>query len=348
MASAGAIIGMPFSLEGFAFFTEAIFLGVFLYGWNRVPPLVHWFSGAMVAVSGMASAVFVVTANAWMNAPAGFQFAGGQFWDIDPMAAMLNRASFHEVPHMVLAAIIATSFMVAAVHAFFRLREPESAFHRAALGIALAVAGVSLPLQFISGDASARAAATLQPAKLAAMEAHFRTETQAPLLIGGVPDEQTMTTRDALSIPAGLSFLVAHDTKAKVAGLEEFPRNQWPNVRIVHWSFDIMVGSAMAMLAVLAWIAVLRMKNRRPLDNRSALRALVAAGPLGFVALESGWVVTEVGRQPWIIYGVMRTEEAVTPMHGLIVPFTVFSIVYIFLGIIVTFLLRQQFLEPHA
>jgi len=348
MANAGAIIGMPFSLEGFAFFTEAIFLGVFLYGWKRVPPLVHWFSGLMVAASGMASAVFVVTANAWMNVPTGFKFADGKFSDIDPVAAMLNRASFHEVPHMVLAAIIATSFMVAAVHAFFRLREPESVFHRAALGIALAVAGVSLPLQFISGDASARSAAQLQPAKLAAMEAHFRTETEAPLLIGGIPDEQTMTTRDAVSIPAGLSFLVAHDTKAKVTGLEEFPRDQWPNVRIVHWSFDIMVGSAMVMMAVLAWVGVLRIKNSRPLDNRNALRALVAAGPLGFVALESGWVVTEVGRQPWIIYGFMRTEEAVTPMHGLIVPFTVFSIVYIFLGIIVAFLLRQQFLEPHA
>src|ERR1700691_930943 len=143
MQYAGSVVGMPFSLEGFAFFTEAIFLGVFLYGWNRVPPLIHWFSGLMVAGSGMISAVFVVTANAWMNVPTGFKFANGQFSDIDPVAAMLKRASFHEVPHMLLAALIATSFMVAAVHAFFRLREPENAFHRAALGIALAVAGVS-------------------------------------------------------------------------------------------------------------------------------------------------------------------------------------------------------------
>jgi len=348
MASAGAIIGMPFSLEGFAFFTEAIFLGVFLYGWNRVSPLAHWISGVIVAASGMASAVFVVTANAWMNVPTGFKFAGGAFTDIDPTAAMLNDASFHEVPHMVLAAVIATSFMVAGVHAFFLLREPGSTFHRAALGLALGIAGLSLPLQFISGDASARAAAKLQPAKLAAMEAHFHTETGAPLLIGGIPDEQTMTTRGAVSIPDGLSFLVAHDTKAKVTGLDQFPRNQWPNVRVVHWSFDIMVGSASVMLAVLAWVGALRLKQGRPLENRLALRALVAAGPLGFVALESGWVVTEVGRQPWIIYGVMRTEEAVTPMHGLIIPFTMFSILYVFLGIIVVFLLRQQFLKPHA
>jgi len=180
------------------------------------------------------------------------------------------------------------------------------------------------------------------------MEAHFRTGTEAPLLLGGIPDEPTMTTRDALSIPGGLSFLVAHNTKAKIAGLEEFPRDQWPNVRIVHWSFDIMVGSATVMLAVLMWVGALRLKSGRPLENKQALRALVAAGPLGFVALECGWVVTEVGRQPWIIYGVMRTKEAVTPMPGLVVPFTVFSIVYVVLGIIVAILLRQQFLEPHA
>jgi len=348
MAGAGAIIGMPFSFEGFAFFTEAIFLGVFLYGWNRVPPLAHWLAGVMVAVSGMASAVFVVTANAWMNAPAGFKFAGGTFTDIDPVAAMLNRASFHEAHHMVLAALVATSFMVAAVHAFLLLRDPASAFHRAALGLALGLAGVSLPLQFLSGDASARTDAILQPAKLAAMEAHFRTETQAPLLVGGIPDPQTMTTRGALSIPAGLSFLAAHDTKAKVTGLEDFPRDLWPNVRVVHWAFDLMVGSALVMLAVLVWLGALRLRHGRPLENKTALRALVAVGPLGFVALESGWVVTEVGRQPWIIYGVMRTSEAVTPMRGLIVPFSVFTLVYVVLAIIVAVLLRQQFLEPHA
>ena len=210
MEQAGAIIGMPFSLEGFAFFTEAIFLGVYLYGWNRVSPFAHWLSGVLVAVSGIFSGIFVVTANAWMNAPAGFKMVDGKITDIDPIAAMLNPASFHEVLHMTLAAFVATGFLVAAVHAFFLLRDRSNLFHRSALGIALALACVSIPLQILSGDVSARAVARLQPAKLAAMEAHYRTQTGAPLLIGGIPNDDAMKTDYAIAIPRGLSF--PHDS----------------------------------------------------------------------------------------------------------------------------------------
>jgi cytochrome d ubiquinol oxidase subunit I len=345
MEHAGAIIGMPFSLEGFAFFTEAIFLGVYLYGWRRVSPLIHWLSGVVVAISGILSGIFVVTANAWMNAPAGFKIVDGKFADIDPIAAMLNPASFHEVVHMTLAAFVATGFMVAAVHAFFLLRDRSNPFHQAALGLALAVACISTPLQILSGDLSARAVARLQPAKLAAMEAHYRTKAGAPLVIGGIPQDQTMTTDYALEIPRGLSLLTAHDPNARVVGLEEFPRGQWPNVRVVHWSFDIMVSSGMLMLALTLCADMLWLKFRRLPDNRWLLRGLVAAGPLGFLAIETGWMVTELGRQPWIIYGVMRTREAVTPMPGLVVPFVIFTAVYIFLAIVVVFLLRRQFLE---
>src|SRR5258705_11965229 len=240
MEHAVAIIGMPFSLEGFAFFTEAIFLGVYLYGWQRVSPLVHWLSGVVVALSGIFSGIFVVTANAWMNSPAGFKIVGGNFADIDPIAAMLNPASFHEVVHMTLAAFVATGFMVASIHAFFLLRNRNNPFHRAALGLALAVACVSMPLQILSGDLSARVVVRLQPAKLAAVDAHYRTHTGATLAIGGIPKAETMTTDYSLEIPRGLSLLTAHDPNAKVVGLEEFPRDQWPNVRLVHWSFDIM------------------------------------------------------------------------------------------------------------
>ncbi len=345
MEHAGAIIGMPFSLEGFAFFTEAIFLGVYLYGWKRVSPLIHWLSGVIVAMSGILSGIFVVTANAWMNSPAGFKIIDGKFADIDPIAAMLNSASFHEVLHMTLAAFVATGFMVAAVHAFFLLRDRSNLFHRAALGLALVVACISTPLQILSGDLSARAVARLQPAKLAAMEAHYRTQAGAPLIIGGIPQDQTMTTDYALKIPRGLSLLTAHDPNARVVGLEEFPRDQWPDVRVVHWSFDIMVGSGMLMLGLTLCAGVLWLKERLLPDKRWLLRGLVAAGPLGFLAIETGWVVTEAGRQPWIIYGVMRTREAVTPMPGLVVPFVIFTAVYFFLAIVVVFLLRRQFLE---
>ncbi|MGA2544737.1 MAG: cytochrome ubiquinol oxidase subunit I [Verrucomicrobiota bacterium] len=345
MEKAGAIIGMPFSLEGFAFFTEAIFIGVYLYGWNRLSPLMHWLSGLIVAVSGIFSGIFVVTANAWMNAPAGFKIVDGKITDIDPIAAMLNPASFHEVLHMTLAAFVATGFAVAAVHAFFLLRDRNSLFHRSALGIALAVACVSIPLQILSGDYSARVVGRLQPAKLAAMEAHYRTQTGAPLLIGGIPNDKTRTADYAISIPRGLSLLLADNPNARVVGLEEFAQTNWPNVRIVHWSFDLMVAAGMAMLVLAAWSGLCWWKRRPLAGHPRLLRALVAAGPLGFVAIEAGWIVTEVGRQPWIIYGVMRTENAVTPMPGIVAPFVVFTALYIFLAFIVVFLLRRQFIE---
>src|SRR6266496_1600752 len=345
MEKSGAIIGMPFSLEGLAFFTEAIFLGLYLMGGKRLPPLVHWFCGVLVILGGVTSGIFVVTANAWMNTPAGFKIVDGKIANIDPIAAMLNPASFHEVLHMTLAAFVAAGFMVAAVHDFFLLRDRNNPFHRAALGLALTVACISMPLQILSGDVSARAVARLQPAKLAAMEAHYRTRAGAPLVIGGIPQDQTMTTDYALEIPRGLSLLTAHDPNAGVTGLEEFPRDEWPNVRVVHWAFDIMVGSGMLMLGLTLCADGLWLKHWRLPDNRWLLRGLVAAGPLGFLAIETGWVITEVGRQPWIIYGVMRTGDAVTPMPGLVVPFVIFTGVYFLLAIVVVLLLRRQFLE---
>jgi cytochrome d ubiquinol oxidase subunit I len=345
MENAGAIIGMPFSLEGFAFFTEAIFLGVYLYGWDRLSPRLHWLAGTVVAVSGVLSGVFVVTANAWMNAPVGFKFSGGRFAEIDPVAALLNPASLHEVLHMTLAALVATGFAVAAVHAFQLLRSPGSRFHRLALGLALAVAGCSIPLQILSGDFSARAVGRLQPAKLAAMEAHYRTQEGAPLLLGGIPDDALGTARGALAVPGGLSWLLTGDAHARVAGLEEFPRRDWPDVRIVHGSFDLMVLAGFALLALAGWSGWLWWRHRPFADHPWLLRTLVAGGPLGFVAIEAGWVVTEAGRQPWIIYQLMRTEDAVTPMPGIAVPFIIFTALYAFLAVIVCLLLRRQFLE---
>jgi cytochrome bd ubiquinol oxidase subunit I len=347
MQYAGGIIGMPFSLEGFAFFTEAIFLGIYLYGWNLVSPVLHWLAGIVVAVSGVLSAVFVVLANSWMNAPAGFDVVNGQPVNINPIAAMLNPASPHETIHMVLAAYVATAFLVAGIHAFFLLRDPESVFHRASCSIALVVACVSIPLQMVSGDFAAREVAKLEPPKLAAMEAHYQTGKGVPLVIGGIPDDASGKVNYALQIPYGLSILVGYNPETKVVGLEDFPRDQWPNVRLVHWSFDIMVGAGSVMLAVAAWVAWIWWRTRRLPDNKWLLRALVCCAPLGFIAVETGWFVTELGRQPWIIYGFMRTRDAVTPMPGLVVPFTTFTTVYLLLAVIVIFLLRRQFMETH-
>src|SRR5690349_15235224 len=198
MGYAGAIIGMPFSLEGFAFFTEAIFLGIYLYGWKRVPPRAHLFAGAMVAVSGALSGIFVVIANAWMNAPTGFRLVDGKPVDINPIAAMMNPAAFSQTLHMTLAAYAATGFVVAGIHAFMLRREPDNRFHRAALAIALLVGGVSAILQPFSGDLIAKAVAKNQPVKLAALEGQFETEQGAPLRIGGLPDEKSRVTRYAI------------------------------------------------------------------------------------------------------------------------------------------------------
>ena len=287
MQYAGGIIGMPFSLEGFAFFTEAIFLGIYLYGWNRIPPVLHWLAGIVVAVSGVLSAVFVVLANAWMNAPAGFDVVNGQPVNINPIAAMLNPASLHETTHMVLAAYTATAFLVAGIHAFFLLRDPQSVFHRASCSIALLVACVSIPLQMVSGDFAGEEVAKLQPTKLGAMEAHYQTSKGAPLVIGGIPNDATGTVNYALPIPFGLSLLVGHNPETEVVGLEHFPRDQWPNVRLVHWSFDIMVGTGSVMLAVAAWVAWIWWRTRRLPDNKWLLRALVCCAPLGFIAAET-------------------------------------------------------------
>jgi cytochrome d ubiquinol oxidase subunit I len=345
MGYAGAIIGMPFSLEGFAFFTEGIFLGIYLYGWKRVPPRAHLFAGVMVAVSGALSGIFVVIANAWMNAPVGFRLVNGKPVDIDPIAAMMNPAALGQTVHMTLAAYAATGFVVAGIHAFMLRRDPNNRFHKAALGIALLVGGVSAVLQPLSGDRLAKSVARTQPVKLAAFEGQFQTEQGAPLRIGGVPDEAAGTTRHAIEIPYALSLLAYDDPHAVVKGLNEFPTDQRPPVAIVHIAFQIMVASGVAMMLVSLWSAWRYWRGRRKrnwLDSKWFLRAIVLASPLGFVAIETGWTVTEVGRQPWIIYGVMRTSEAVTPMPGLIVPFVTFTLLYIFLAVITVFLLLRQ------
>lgn len=342
MEYAGAIIGMPFSLEGFAFFTEAIFLGIYLYGWTRISPRAHLWSGILVAVSGALSGVFVVIANAWMNSPTGFDLVDGRPVNIDPVAAMMNPAAFQQTLHMTLAAYTATGFAVAGIHAFLLLRDPTNRFHRLAMSIALVVGVPAALLQPISGDISAKQVARYQPAKLAAMEGQFATERRAPLRIGGWPDEEARETRWAIEIPGGLSFLAFGDFDAEVKGLDAFPRDEQPPVAIVHVAFQVMIalGTYLALLSL--WIAWLRIRKRDLVANRWLMRALVAAAPMGFIAIEAGWTVTEVGRQPWVVYGVLRTADAVTPMPGLVIPFVTFTLLYCVLGIVVVWLLYRQ------
>lgn len=345
MEYAGPIIGMPFSLEGFAFFTEAIFLGIYLYGWNRLSTRAHWWAGVAVAVSGTVSGIFVVFANAWMNAPTGFTLVGGRPVDIDPIAAMLNPASFHQTLHMTLAAFATTGIAVAGIHAWMLRKDPRDHFHRSALHVALLVAVPASLLQPISGDISAKFVARNQPAKLAAMEGQFETERGAPLRIGGIPDEAARRTTMALEIPKALSILAFADPDAEVKGLEAFPEEDWPPVAITHLAFQVMVGLGSAMMLASLWV-ILRWWRRRPVaDSRGLLTFLALLTPAGFIAVEAGWVVTEVGRQPWIIHGVMRTEDALTPMPGLVYPLLGISALYLFLGVVTAYLLWAQILK---
>jgi cytochrome d ubiquinol oxidase subunit I len=342
MEMAGPIIGMPFSLEGFAFFTEAIFLGVYLYGWEKVPPRAHLLAGVMVAASGAASAVFVVIANAWMNTPTGFTLVNGAFTDIDPIAAMLNPAAFPQVLHMMLAAYAAIGLAVAGIHAFLILQGRTSAFNRAALTLGLLVGAPAAVLQPFAGDIAARYVARRQPVKLAAMEALFETRAAAPLTVGGWPDMDRRTTRFALHIPYGLSLLAFRDPHAVVKGLDAAPRDEWPNVPLVHWSFDVMVGLGTYLAVVGLWAGWVAWRKRDVATQRRLLWALVIAAPCGFIATEAGWMVTELGRQPWVIFGVLKTADAVTPMPGLVVPFLTITLLYCALAVIVTWLLYRQ------
>ena len=345
MAYAGPIIGMPFSLEGFAFFLEAIFLGLYLYGWERIPKYAHYFAGVMVLLGGTFSGIFVVTANAWMNTPTGFSIVNGEVTNVDPIAAMLNPSSFSQALHMTIAAFLAVGFAVAGIHAYFLRRDPGNLFHRRAFAIALSVGAVFALLQPISGDISAKRVAKYQPIKLAAMEAQWETERGAPLRIGGIPDEDAEETRYAIEIPKALSFLAHFDFNAEIMGLKEVPREDRPPVAIVHFAFQIMVACGIILITagvIGGWLA---WRHKTLPTQRWYLRFVTFCTPLGFIAIEAGWTVTEVGRQPWVIYNIMRTADAVTPMPNLVIPFVSFTILYIFLSIIVVVLLRRHIFQ---
>jgi cytochrome d ubiquinol oxidase subunit I len=322
MRLAGPVIGIPFALEGFAFFTEAIFLGVYLYGWERVSPRAHMSAGLIVAVSGAASALFVVIVNAWMNTPAGVTVDAGRFISIDPLAAMRNPSTVQQVVHMLLAAYASTGLAVAGLHAAVLLRN-NTLFHRRAMMVALTIGIPAALLQPISGDTSARAVARWQPVKLAAMESLLDTQRGAPLHLVGI------------EIPRALSLLAFRDPDAEVRGLSAFPRDVWPPIAPVHVAFQLMVILGTLMALVCAWAAVTTLRRREIADHRSLLAALALLTPAGFIATEAGWVVTEVGRQPWIIGGIMRTGDAVTPMPGLAVPMIVFTLIYLGLAAVV-------------
>lgn len=339
MGTFGEVIGLPFSLEGIAFFIEAIFLGIYLYAWDRLPPVRHMLSGVPIVLAGVASAFFVVTANAWMQQPTGYLLRDGRVVAVDPWAAMFNPATPPQTVHMILAAFMVAGFGMAGVYAVAMLRGRRDRYHRLGLLLPLTVAAVITPVQIGVGDWAAHFVADNQPVKLAAMEGVFETGRGVPLHLGGVAVDGEL--RYALEIPYGLSLLAQWDPDGLVRGLNEVPPADRPPVNVVHWAFQVMVGAGFALLALSAWLAVSWWRRREPPGSAWFLRAAALAGPAAVLALEAGWIVTEVGRQPWIVFGVMRTAEAVNPAPGLVYGFALVSVVYLVLTVATVYVLRR-------
>jgi cytochrome bd ubiquinol oxidase subunit I len=337
MAFSGPLIGLAFSIEGFAFFTEAIFLALYFYGEQRLSRQMLFFCTIILTVAAAVSAVFVISANAWMQTPAGFRLVNGALADVHPFQALANPAWAHEAVHGTLAAYVATGFAVAGVYALALLRGQSSDYNKRALTLALAVASVSLPLMLLSGHWAAKTLSDQQKPKLAAMEALFTTARGAPLIIGGWPDPASGKVLYGIRIPKLLSLLVHLDPDALVEGLDAFPPGTTPDPRLVHPFFDLMVASFFIMLAAAVWFWWLRWRRREVPPDRWPLRALLLASPFGMIALESGWLVTEFGRQPWIARGHMRVAEGVTPQTS--IGLVLFTFLFLYLALTVGLLI---------
>lgn len=342
----GSVIGLPFALEAFAFFFEAIFLGIYLYGWDRLSQWAHWWSGMPVAISGAASGWFVITANAWMQTPEGFVLEGDTLVDVDPIGAMLNASTPVMTTHMLIAAYMATGLGVAAVYAVGMLRGRRDAYHRRGLAVGLVLGLALAPVQIVVGDWAARHVADTQPVKLAALEGQWETQANAPLRIGGIPIPSREETVFAIEIPGGLSWLAHGNTGAVVEGLKEVPPADRPNTVLVHLAFQAMVAVGFGLLALGAWAGIARLRRKRLPDGRWFLRAVVVAGPAAFGAIEAGWIVTEVGRQPWIVQDVMRTAEAITTRPGIGWHLAGTIAVYALLGVTCSWLLLRLARRP--
>lgn len=336
----GSVIGLPFTIEGFAFFIEAIFLGIYLYGWDRLPPRVHLLSGLPIVVAGTLSAFFVVTANAWMNSPQGFVERDGKLIAVHPWQAIFNEATWPETTHMLLAAFMVTGFVTASVYAVAILRGRNDRYHRLALRISLALGSIIAPVQIVVGDWAARYVAAEQPIKLAAMEGLYRSGGGADLSVGGIYYGNSL--HGAIRIPKGLSLLLHLNPDGYVTGLSAVPRDLRPPVTLVHLSFDTMVGIGFGLLGLGAWFGWDAWRRRDLPRSRWFLRAVALSGVASVVAMEAGWIVTEVGRQPWVVYGLLKTSDAVNPARGVSLGLPVLAVVYAMLTVTLVYVLRRM------
>jgi cytochrome d ubiquinol oxidase subunit I len=345
MATYAGVFGLGFAIEGFSFFAEAIFIGIYVYGWNRLSRRAHFLSGIPIVIAGLSGSLMVISVNAWMNHPGGFQMVNGRVADVHPLRALFaNPFLWHEIVHMYLAAYMVAGFVVASIYAWGRLRGRWSRYEKTALAIPLTIAALVAPVQIVVGDWAGRTVATEQPVKLAALEGLPRTTRGAPIHVLGW--YQNGEVRYGIEIPKLLSLLAYHKPNATVTGLESVPRDRRPPVNVVRVAFQTMVGigTLLALLGV-GYLIAARRRGGLP-DSRWFHRALVLAGPLSFVALISGWVVTEVGRQPWVVYGHMRTSQAVTGAGGIPIGYATLALVYLGVALAVAWILRRLAARP--
>jgi len=343
MATYGDVFGLAFALEGFSFFLEAIFMAIYVYGWDRLSPRTHFLSGIPVAITGVTGSLFVIAVNGFMQHPTGFKMENGKAVDVKPFDALFGNEFFwHEFVHMYFAGFIVCGFLIAAVYAAGLLRGKRDRFHRTALLIPLSVVAFAAPAQLFVGDWAAREVADKQPVKLASFEGLPETTKGAPLHLLGWYESDTGEIKGGISFPKLLSFLAYHDPNATVQGLNSVPKDDQPQaINLIRYSFEFMVfiGTGLAMVALAHLFFWLR--RRRLWENKWYLRAIVACGPLAIVALICGWITTEVGRQPFVVYNLMRTEDAVTGADGIPVGYATLAVVYLALCVAVWFLLRR-------
>ena len=345
MATFGEVFGLGFTLEAFSFFVEAIFIAIYVYGWDRLSPRAHFLTGIPVVVAGFTGSLMVITVNAWMNNPSGFTLERGRVSDVRPLEALFGNAYlWHELVHMYVAGYIVAGFLTASVYAFAWLKGRRGRYECVALVVPLTVAALAAPVQVVVGDWAARSVAREQPTKLAAFEGLYHTEEGAPVHLGGWYDGDGV--RYGIPLPRVLSLLAFHEPEARVEGLEEVPADERPPVNVVRIAFQTMVGIGFLLAGIAAVYLFVWLRRKRLPRSVWFYRAVVAAGPLSVVAVIAGWVTTEVGRQPWVVYGQMRTEEAVTGASG--VPLGYASLVLVYAGLVaaIVWILRRLARAP--
>jgi cytochrome bd ubiquinol oxidase subunit I len=337
----GPVFGVLFAIEGLFFFTEAIFIAIYIFGWKHLSPWTHFWTGVPVVIAGLGGAFSVVAVNSWMNQPQGFSPTTGDVTSVEPLKVIFNPAVPYEVPHMILAAYLVTGFLVASIYAVGMLRGRRDRIHRLGLLIPLTVACIATPVQFAVGDTAARAIAKDQPIKFAAMECVQSTTTDVTEYIYGRCTANGV--KGGIGIPGFDSFLVGWSTSTQVIGLDTAPPDERPPFNtMLHWAFDTMVGICTALIGLGLWLGIGWWRKRDFPQSRWFLRAVAVSGIASIVALECGWIVTEVGRQPWIVNNIMRTEDAVTEASGIWVTFAAILALYVALGVALVLVLRAM------